>query len=91
VQCVRNQAFFGAVDSHTGLIAACFDAQNVHRPRIIPQEPAAAGDSAKFARCGRLQQGLELTKMYRYNRRLSPGHVPGLFMFGNKIVCPVFA
>jgi len=39
----------------------------------------------------RLQQGLELSKMYRYNRRLSPGHVPGLFMFGNKIVCPVFA
>ena len=36
-------------------------------------------------------QGLEFADLYRYNRRLSPGHVPGLFMFGNKIVCPVFA
>jgi len=35
--------------------------------------------------------GLELPLFCSYNRRLSPGHVPGLFMFGNKIVCPVFA
>jgi hypothetical protein len=36
-------------------------------------------------------QGLEMAFFCGYNRRLSPGRVPGLFMSGLKTVCPVFA
>ncbi len=41
---------------------------------------------------GPLLQGLELTNLWGYNARLSPGPVPGLFMMRRpEFVCPVFA
>ncbi len=36
VQRVRQQAFAAAVQRHTGLVTAGFDAQNVHQRQILP-------------------------------------------------------
>ena len=75
VQNVCNEAPIGAEQRHTGLIAACFDAENDHRRRMIPHRK----------HCG---SGIEILQTFanhqirRYYVRLSPGHAPGLFMSG---------
>jgi hypothetical protein len=75
VKGVCHEARVGAVQRDAGFVATGFYSENVHVRRMIARIRASKPSSFEPKHFANQQ-------IRRYHARLSPGHVPGLFMFG---------